>query len=117
MQPGDLVSLLIGPRDGNHGCDLTDLELSFTSAADGRVWSLTGDVSNDVLAANPHPDRFGNKDVWHFYTEPVQGGDVNPLIPPGSLLASWLAATAPEEKQKLAQDLQKIGRASCRERV
>ncbi len=108
MQPGDLVSLLIGPRDGNHGCDLTDLELSFTSAADGRVWSLTGDVSNDVLAANPHSDRFGNKEAWHFYTERVQGGDINSLIPPGSLLASWLAAAGTEEKQKLAQDLQTL---------
>ena len=37
MQPGDLVSLLIGPRDGNHSCDLTDLELTLTNAADGRV--------------------------------------------------------------------------------
>ena len=26
VQPGDLVSLLIGPRDGNHACDLTDVD-------------------------------------------------------------------------------------------
>ena len=32
--PGDLVSLLIGPRDGNHGCDLTDLELTLTTIGD-----------------------------------------------------------------------------------
>src|SRR5438445_11516724 len=25
VQPGDLVSLLIGPRNGNDACDLTDL--------------------------------------------------------------------------------------------
>ncbi len=108
IQPGDLVSLLIGPRDGNHACDLTDTELSFTSAADGRVWSLTSNVSSDPLAANPHADHFGNKDVWHFYTEPVQGGDGKGLIPAGSLLASWLAATRTEEKQKLAQEVQRL---------
>ena len=108
VQPGDLVSLLIGPRDGNHGCDLTDLELTLTSAADGRVWSLTGDVSSDVLASNPHADRFGNNGVWHFYTELVQGGDVNPLIPAGSLLAKWLAAPTPEAKQTLAEEVQKL---------
>ncbi len=98
----------IGPRDGNHGCDLTDLELSITSAADGRVWSLTGDVSSDVLAANPHADRFGNKDVWHFYTEVVQRGDANPLIPAGSLIARWMAAPGADEKQKLAVDVQTL---------
>ncbi len=26
VHPGDLISLIIGPRDGNHSCDLTDLE-------------------------------------------------------------------------------------------
>lgn len=108
VQSGDLVSLLIGPRDGNHSCDLTDIELSFTSAVDGRVWSLTGDVSSDVLVANPHADRFGNQGVWHFYTDPAQGGDVNPVVPAGSVLADWLAATGMEEKQKLAQNVEKL---------
>ena len=32
VQPGDLVSLLIGPRDGNHSCDLTAVELVLTSS-------------------------------------------------------------------------------------
>jgi hypothetical protein len=27
VQAGDVVSLLIGPRDGNHSCDLTAIEL------------------------------------------------------------------------------------------
>ena len=34
VQPGDLVSLLIGPRDGNHACDLTAVDL--TLAGGGR---------------------------------------------------------------------------------
>ncbi len=108
VQPGDLVSLLIGPRDGNHACDLTDVELVLTSndkKGDGsdpsapRQWSLARDVSGDVLAGNPHADRFGNEGVWHFYTEPVQAGDAGPVIPAGSLLARWQAARQPAEKQ------------------
>ncbi len=108
VHPGDLISLLIGPRDGNHACDLTDLELTLTDAAEGRVWSLTGDISSDVLAANPHADRFGNKEVWHFYTEAIQAGNAHPLVPAGSLLASWLGASDAEAKQKLAQEVQSL---------
>jgi Protein of unknown function (DUF1592)/Protein of unknown function (DUF1588)/Protein of unknown function (DUF1587)/Protein of unknown function (DUF1585)/Protein of unknown function (DUF1595)/Planctomycete cytochrome C len=121
VQPGDLVSLLIGPRDGNHACDLTDLELVLTNQ-DGtsgdkngasnktgvppRQWSLTRDVSDDVLAGNPHADRFGNQGVWHFYTEPVRASQSGPVIPVGSLLARWLAAGQPAEKQQIAMAIQ-----------
>src|SRR5438874_7403358 len=108
VRKGDLVSLLIDPRDGNHACDLTDLELVLQSTgAEGRAWSLTRDVSGDVLAGNPHADRFGNKEVWHFYTEPV-AGKAGQAIPSGSLLARWLAAEKVEEKKKLAADLEKL---------
>src|SRR5690606_8705476 len=51
VQPGDLVSLLIGPRDSNHSCDLTDVELVLQSdGEEPRRWSLTDDVTPDVLA-------------------------------------------------------------------
>lgn len=106
--PGDLISLLIGPRDANHACDLTDLELTLTNNADGRAWNLSGDVASDVLAGNPHADRLGNKDVWHFYTEAIQAGDTHPVVPAGSLLASWLGASDATAKQKLADDVQKL---------
>src|SRR5205814_951104 len=85
IQPGDLVSLVIGPR-ANHSCDLTDLELVLKSAGENaREWSLTRDVADDVLAGNPHADRFGNKDVWHFYSEPVKSKDAGPVIDAASL--------------------------------
>jgi len=109
VQPGDLVSLLIGPRDGNHACDLTDLELVLQSEADNaRQWSLTRDVSDDVLAANPHADRLGHEGVWHFYTEPVSGSETGPVIPAGSLLARWQSSVSAEEKQILAAEVQKL---------
>ncbi len=79
VRPGDLVSLVIGPRDGNHSCDLTAVDLTLTG--DGKTWDLAADVSPDVLAGNPHADRLGNPDVWHFYTEPDRGGDSDAVIP------------------------------------
>ncbi len=110
VQEGDLVSLLIGPRDGNHSCDLTAVDLKLTAAGDGgRTWNLADDVSGDVHAGNPHADRLGNADVWHFYTEPDKGGDsFAPVIPGGSLLSKWQAAKGGEEKQKLAAEVQKL---------
>jgi Protein of unknown function (DUF1592)/Protein of unknown function (DUF1588)/Protein of unknown function (DUF1587)/Protein of unknown function (DUF1585)/Protein of unknown function (DUF1595) len=105
--PGDLVSILIGPRDGNHACDLTALELKLTNGG-GRTWDLAADVSGDVLAGNPHADRFGNPAVWHFYTEPDKSGVPGPVIPAGSLLAKWQAAHDPCEQRKLADGVQRL---------
>jgi len=110
VQTGDLVSLLIGPRDGNHSCDLTGIDLSLSPTGEGgREWNLARDVSDDVTAGNPHADRFGNEGIWHFYTEPDQGGnELGPVIPAGSLLARWQSSERTEEKQKLAEDLQRL---------
>jgi hypothetical protein len=106
---GDLVSLVVDPRDGNHACDLTDLELVVkTTGAKPREWDLARDVSGNILQGNPHADRFGNTGVWHFYTEPVKGGEAGAVIPPGSLLARWQAAEKPSEKQKLATAVQQL---------
>jgi hypothetical protein len=105
---GDLVSLVISPRDGNHSCDLTAVDLSLTADGEaGREWNLARDVSPDVLADNPHADRFGNTDVWHFYTEPDKG-ESGLVIPAGSLLAQWQAATTNDERRDLAEQLQKL---------
>jgi mono/diheme cytochrome c family protein len=106
VQPGDLISLVIGPKDGNHACDLTDVELVISAHGEDRVWSLTADVSPDVLAGNPHADRVGNDNVWHFYTEPLQQNGA--AIPAGSLLARWQTAATPEERKQLADALQQL---------
>lgn len=110
VQIGDLVSLLIGPRDGNHACDLTAVDLALSSAGEpGRAWNLAADVSPDVLAGNPHADRFGNDAVWHFYAEPDNGGsEIGPVIPAGSLLAKWQSAASDGEKRQLADAVQAL---------
>ena len=110
VQPGDLVSILIGPRDGNHSCDLTDVEMTLQAAGEGgRTWNLAKELSADILAGNPHADAFGNEGVWHLYKEPVAGGaDLGPVIPAGSLLARWQSAGSTEEKRRLAADVQSL---------
>ncbi len=106
VQPGDLVSLLIGPRDGNHACDLTAVDL--TLDAGGPDWNLGREVSPSILAGNPHRDAYGNRSVWYFYTEPDSGNPSERVIPAGSLLARWQKAATAAERQRLAQDLETL---------
>lgn len=109
VEKGDLLSLVIGPRDGNHACDLTDVELVIATAGEGgSQWSLTRDVAGAVLAGNPHADRLGNLNVWHFYTEPVKDNQTGPVVPAGSLLARWQASSSADERQTLANDVQEL---------
>lgn len=105
IKEGDMVSLVIGPRDGNHACDLTSVDLTLSSGE--RQWNLWRDVSPDLLAGNPHADSLGHEGVWHFYTEPVST-DVGPVIPPDSLLTKWQSTPNRDEKQRLANEIEKL---------
>ncbi|MBC7816131.1 MAG: DUF1587 domain-containing protein, partial [Planctomycetaceae bacterium] len=102
---GDLISLVIGPRDGNHSCDLTSID--FTLHDGTREWNLGRDISPEILAGNPHKDSHGNADVWHFYSEPANGSTGH-VIAAGSVLARWQSAASAEEKQKLADEVQRL---------
>ena len=108
VQAGDLVSMIIGPRDGNHSCDLTAVDLAILGSNPSRAWDLAKDVSPDILAGNPHADRQGNPAVWHFHSESDNGGGAGPVIPAGSLLARWRAASTAESKSTLAADMQNL---------
>ena len=107
VQPGDLLSVVIGPRDGNHSCDMTAVDLVI-QATDGKLWNLARDVSPNILAGNPHADLLGNPGVWHFYSEPDTSGGADSIVPAGSLLAKWRAAADAAEKGKLAAAVQKL---------
>lgn len=110
VHEGDVISLSIGPFNGDHSCDLTAIELEITGKKGDtqQMWNLTRDVSGDVLAGNPHADRLGNANVWHFYTEPDVGGAISPVIPAGSVLAKWLSAKSGKERQAVAVEVQKL---------
>jgi hypothetical protein len=107
VKKGDLIVLAIGPRDANHACDLTAVDLSVKGRE--REWDLAKDVSPDIVAGNPHPDSWNNAGVWNFGSEPDRGGSPW-VIPSGSLLARWQAASTDEDRQKLARQLQDLVR-------
>ncbi|MFZ9861050.1 MAG: DUF1592 domain-containing protein [Gemmataceae bacterium] len=107
VNQGDVISVVIGPRDGNHSCDLTAIDLEIFS--DGKVWNLAKDIVADPHQGNPHQDGFGNKEVWHFYSEAVSGQEENfRVIPKGSLLEKWLSSKNKNERESIAGDLQKL---------
>jgi hypothetical protein len=114
---GDLLVLAIDAKNGDHSCDLTRINLAI--AEDGgtsRSWDLAHDVADSVLQGNPHADAFGNANVWRFVkgpTRPVNGGSVNvPVIPDGSVLATWRAVAGDvgrkAEADRLAEQVQKL---------
>jgi hypothetical protein len=105
VRAGDSIALVIGPRDGNHSCDLTAIDMTLTDGE--KKWSLAGDLTPDILAGNPHKDSHGNEGVWHFFSEPASGA-AGHVIPGGSLLAKWQAAASTDERQKLAGELQRL---------
>ncbi len=108
----DVLCLVISPGDGNHSCDLTGVQLVINEVASGaigndaelRVWNLAKDVSNDILAGNPHSDQYQNAGVWNFFGEPTTGA-TGPVIPTGSLLARWQASGDSSERAQLAEEL------------
>lgn len=105
IRKGDLITLVIGPRDGNHSCDMTAVDLKLEAA--GQTWDLARDISPSILAGNPHADSFGNAEVWHFASETPRGGPQS-TIPAGSLLARWRAAGTDAERAELALAVQKL---------
>ncbi|MDF1840218.1 MAG: DUF1592 domain-containing protein [Rubripirellula sp.] len=116
VRKGELISFILGPG-GNHYCDLTELNLTI-SEVDGekRRWDLAGDVSDDILAANPHADRHGHTKVWHFYTGEMknvsQDDGVLTSIPAGSVLQQWQTETDSARRADLAVQVQQLATGS-----
>jgi len=113
VHKGDLVSLLVGPRAGQHACDLTQVNLVVTeTSGEKRSWDLAAEISKDIHAGNPHPDSHGFEGTWHFYkglmTSIVtkQGPVIS--IPVGSILARWRAETDAAKKSQLADQVQAL---------
>ncbi len=84
IEAGQVVALVVGPREGDHSCDLTTVNLSL---GDGKsTWDLAKDVSPDILAGNPHG-------AWHFLSQPAALASAPDLPAP---LAAWRRAPSPE---------------------
>jgi hypothetical protein len=92
VQAGDTLLLVVLPK-ANYFCDTTVVELGVREC-DGarRSWSLTQDLLAGTMS-NPHADRHGNAEVWHFYDMAGSGGQAADA-PPGSALARWRQVVA-----------------------
>ncbi|MCY2977069.1 MAG: DUF1592 domain-containing protein [Planctomycetota bacterium] len=105
VMQGDVVALVIDPRNGDHACDHTPVNLTLS---DGKLeWDLVKDVSPDILASNPHADRHGNSAVWHFLCQPARGTDAPTIaVDSTSLFAKWRKAKDSAERAQVAAQVQ-----------
>lgn len=112
---GDCICLVVDPRNGDHSCDATAVNLTFeqflgstnsSSPPSGGAlrWDLASDVSPNLMDGNPHADAYGNSDVWHFFGEPIDGREITG-IPAGSALARWQTARSTEDRAQLSKAL------------
>jgi hypothetical protein len=100
VESGDMVSLVVGAKNGNHICDTTIVELSIAETeVGGRTWELTHDVVGSIHAGNPHSDAVGHPDVWYFYSQPAAAPAPQPSQPPFDLASP--AKTVREFLQEL----------------
>ena len=84
---GDVIALMVLPRDSNHSCDTTHVELKLTEVDGGqRTWDLSEQVVDRVHEGNPMTDPFGHQGVWSFCTS-VPAPAVQ--LPEDSALARW----------------------------
>ena len=113
VRKGEVLSLVIGPRNRNHVCDLTNVQLVISEINGPRhVWDLIQDVSPNIQDGNPHKDNYGNAEVWHFYQgEMAKVNDKSASIvtvPKGSVLGKWLAEKGVEKRKELALQVQSL---------
>lgn len=94
VRKGDLLSFLVGPRDGNHSCDLTRINLQIEETESKRKWDLAERLSKHVLESNPIGDQFGNEDVWHLvkgnWNDALKRFERSSGVPADSVLDRWL---------------------------
>ncbi len=95
VESGQVVALVIGPREGNHVCDLTGVNLSIGDAS--KTWDLGKDVSPNILAGNPHGP-------WYFLSQPASL-EAAPDVP--GPIAEWRRQPSPERAAKVREFLEK----------
>lgn len=107
VQPGDVIALVIDPRNGEHACDHTPVSLTLS---DGKLqWDLAKDVAPDILASNPHADRHGNSAVWYFLSQAARGTDAPAtMVDSTSLLSQWRKSKDSAERARIAAQVKQL---------
>jgi hypothetical protein len=76
VKKSDRIRICVLPKQDNLG-DSTRIELTIAMAG-GPTWDLAKDVVEDLIQSNPHGDREGRADIWHF----LDHNDTNSQRPP-----------------------------------
>jgi hypothetical protein len=105
ISPGDAITVVIGPKNGEHACDATEVDLVIKN--ENVEWNLASDVSPDILAGNPHADSHGNKNVWHFFGESPEESSQT-ATPKGSLIALWRESRDAAAREAIAHRIQSL---------
>ena len=113
VSPGDLLALVIDARDGDHSCDLTEIDLTIIETEvndddEPRVWSLATDCADSLHAGNPHPDRYGNDETWSFVTGLTADRTRAPALGDAPLLLEWFEAKDADEAARIARRLEAL---------
>ncbi len=95
VEAGQVIALVIGPRDGNHACDLTAVNLTLSDGL--KTWDLAKDVSPNILKGNPHG-------AWHFLSQPATFESAPDVPAP---IAEWRKKPSAELAAKVRQHLEK----------
>lgn len=94
VEAGQVIAVVIGPKEGNHSCDLTAVNLTLHDGTE--TWDLAKDVSPDILAGNPNGP-------WHFLSQPATLGPAPDVPAP---IAAWRNAPSPELATRVKQFLE-----------
>ena len=95
IEPGQVVAVVIGPREGNHSCDLTAVNLTVSDGQ--KTWDLAKDVSPNILAGNPNGP-------WHFLSQPATLEAASDVPVP---IAEWRKKPSAELAAKVREHLEK----------
>jgi hypothetical protein len=94
VEAGQVLAFVVNPRDGNHSCDLTALNLSISDGT--TTWDLGKEVSPDILKGNPHGP-------WHFLSQPAAAGAL-PDAP--AIISEWRKSPSPALATRVRQHLE-----------
>lgn len=94
VEAGQVIALVIGPRDGDHSCDLTTVNLNISNGTES--WDLARDISPNILAGNPHG-------AWHFLSQPAASAAPVDLPAP---LVEWRRSPTPEKAAAVRKHLE-----------
>ncbi|MFO0012377.1 MAG: DUF1592 domain-containing protein [Planctomycetota bacterium] len=107
VRAGNEITMVVEPRDGNHSCDLTNIDLTIATASE--TWDLAKDITSNILDGNPHADSRGRPGVWSFFSEQVDAPKLATAgLIDGSLLARWFNASDAAERATTAASIEQL---------